>query len=164
MERLQIRSVRWWVGSTKDVRSSGQQLLLPVGDLRGMDTELLSQLGERLVAFEDGQGDLRLEGGSVIPFRPLHCLAPLCGHHSMAFVKPGYPLPHCGNSGAPSLLRGNSRILWNLLNACGALRGMVLAQKVQRVNGWLVAHSPKSAKAPDGDRAECIYENRSVIL
>jgi hypothetical protein len=34
-------------------------------------------------------GHLRLEGRSVIPSCPLHCLAPLVHHRLVAFVKPG---------------------------------------------------------------------------
>ena len=87
----------------KHVRGSGEQLLLPFGDLGGMDTELLGQFGQRLVAFDGGQRHLRLEGRSMIPSRSFHCLAPLVGHLAVALVKPGYHLPHCPNFRSPLL-------------------------------------------------------------
>jgi hypothetical protein len=44
----------------KYVCGSGEPLLLPVGDLGGMDAELLSQLSQRLVPFDGGQCHLGL--------------------------------------------------------------------------------------------------------
>ena len=40
-----------------------EQLPLPLGDLVGMNVELLSQLGQRLVASDGRQSHLRFEGG-----------------------------------------------------------------------------------------------------
>ena len=64
---------------------------------------MLSQLGQRFVAFDGGQGHLGLKGGSVIPSRSFHRLAPFVDHLLMIFVKPGSHLPYCPNFRSPLL-------------------------------------------------------------
>ena len=102
MEGREIRRVRRRVGPPNYVRGPRQQLLLPVGDLGGMDANVLGQFGQRLVAVDRGQRHLSLEGRPVIPSRSLHRLAPLVRHSSVASVKPGSHLSHCPNFRAPS--------------------------------------------------------------
>src|SRR5687768_12940071 len=46
-----------------------EKLRLPLSDLVGMNVELLSQLGQRLVASDGGQSHLRLESRCVVPAR-----------------------------------------------------------------------------------------------
>src|SRR3954452_24381686 len=46
-----------------------EKLRLPLGDLVGMNVELLCQLGQRLVASNGGQSHLRLESRCVVPAR-----------------------------------------------------------------------------------------------
>ncbi len=95
MEGLEIWHVCWRRGPTKDIGDPCQQLLLPFGNLRGMDLKLFRSCGQRLVAFDRRQRHVGLKGRSVIPSRPLHRLPPLVRHQMMAWVKPGYHLPHC---------------------------------------------------------------------
>ena len=101
VECLEIWRVRRGLGPAKHLRGSRQQLLFPFGDLRGMDPELFGQVRQRLVASHCGQGNLRVEGRSMIASRSLHRLAPLVCHHSVGWVKPGYHLPHCPNFRSP---------------------------------------------------------------
>ena len=61
----------------------------------GVDAELLGQFGQGLIPFDRSQRHLCFKGGSVIPSRVSHCLAPLCRHLPVALVKPGYHLSHC---------------------------------------------------------------------
>lgn len=96
MKRLQIRRPTV-VGPAKHVRGAGQQLLLPFGDLGGMDAELLRQLRDRLITFTACQRHMGLERISMIPSRSFHCLAPLVRHHSVASMKSGYHLSHWPN-------------------------------------------------------------------
>ena len=49
-----------------------EKLLLPSGDLRGMDLMLLRQFGQRLIAADRLQGDLGLEGGGMVSTRSFH--------------------------------------------------------------------------------------------
>jgi hypothetical protein len=60
-----------------------------VGDLGGMDEELLSQFRQRRVSFERRQGHLRRTRRAVSPSRSLHRLAPPVRRHLVASVKPG---------------------------------------------------------------------------
>ncbi len=108
MECFEIWCVRRRFGATKHVSGPRQQLLLPFGDLGGMDPKLLSQFGQRLVTFDRGQRHLRLEGRSVIPSRSFHCLAPLVDHLAVALVKPGYHLSYCPNFRSPLCLNALS--------------------------------------------------------
>ncbi len=55
-------------------------MVFPFGDLGGMDSELLGQFRQRLVAFDRRQRHLRLKRRPVIPTRPLHRLAPFGCH------------------------------------------------------------------------------------
>ena len=52
MQGVEIRCLSGTHRPAKHVRSSRQQLLLPLGDLSGVDAELLSQFGQRLVVFD----------------------------------------------------------------------------------------------------------------
>src|SRR5215471_16970307 len=56
----------------EQLRGALKQLLLPRRDLGGMDLVLLGELGERLIATDGLQSDLRLERGRVIATRPFH--------------------------------------------------------------------------------------------
>jgi hypothetical protein len=47
-----------------------QELVLPVGDLVGVDVELLGKLRQRLVVANCGQRDLRLERRGMVTSRP----------------------------------------------------------------------------------------------
>lgn len=95
VQRLKIRRLRWRFRPAKHVRGPCEQLLLPFGDLGGMDVELLGQFRHSLLTFDGGQRHLGLKGRSVIPSRSFRCLAPLFGHLAVALVKPGYHLSHC---------------------------------------------------------------------
>ncbi len=46
-----------------------EELRFPLGDLIGVDVEVLRQLGERLLPLQSGQGHLRLKARSVVPAR-----------------------------------------------------------------------------------------------
>jgi hypothetical protein len=59
---------------------------------------LLSQISERLVAFDGGQRYQRFEGGSVMAASSPH---PLIHRRSVVFVKLGYHLSHCQNFKIP---------------------------------------------------------------
>lgn len=61
MKSLESRCVCRRLDAAKYIRRLCQQLLFPLGDLSGMDAELLGQFGERLVAFDSRQGDLALK-------------------------------------------------------------------------------------------------------
>ncbi len=118
MERFEIWRVGRRRGPPKDIRGPRQQLLLPFGDLRGMDLKVLRQFGQRLVAFDRRQGHLGLKCRSVIPSCSLHRLAPLVRHHLVASVKPGYHLPHCPNFRSPLSLeikKDLSEKLWKII-------------------------------------------------
>src|SRR5215468_3115039 len=56
----------------EQLRGALKQLLLPRRDLGGMDLVLLGELGERLIATDGLQSDLRLERWRVIATRPFH--------------------------------------------------------------------------------------------
>ncbi len=59
--------------AVKDAVCTGEQLLLPRGDLAGMDVEPFGQLGERGFLSHRRQGDFRLEGrGMVTTWAFLH--------------------------------------------------------------------------------------------
>ena len=131
MQSLEIRRLCGSLRSAKHVYSSRQQLLFPFRNLGGMDTEVLSQFSERLVAFDRGQGHLRREGRSMIPSRSFHCLAPLIHHHLVAFVKPGYHLAHCPNLRSPlchplsSLKSSTVVLLVSMHDGCFFLRPLL---------------------------------------
>ena len=80
MQCLEIKRLSRSLRPTKHICGLRQQLLLPFGDLGGVDAELLSQFGQR---------HLCLKGRFMIPSCSLHCLAPLVHHLSEASVKPG---------------------------------------------------------------------------
>jgi hypothetical protein len=58
-------------GSKTGRRRAFEKLGFPLGDLIGVDIELLRQLGERLLSLHRGQSHLRLEGCCVVPARSL---------------------------------------------------------------------------------------------
>src|SRR5919107_3035551 len=70
---MQHRQVHRWtltVAAALRAKQPGcpvEQLRLPLGDLVGVNVELLCQLGQRLVASDGGQSHLRLEGRCVVP-------------------------------------------------------------------------------------------------
>ena len=101
MEGFEIWHLRRRFGSAKYVRGPRQQLLLPLGDLGGMDANMLGSFGQGLVAFDRGQCHLRFERCPVIASRSLHGRAPLVRHPLVASVKPGYHLAHCPNFRSP---------------------------------------------------------------
>ncbi len=101
VQRLEIRRLRRRLRPAKDLCCPRQQLLLPFGDLGRVDAELLSQFGQRLVAFDRGQRHLCRKGPSVIPSRSFYRLAPLVRHQLVTLVKPGYHLSYCPNFRSP---------------------------------------------------------------
>ena len=103
-QHLEIRRLGRSLRPTNHVCGSRQQLLLPFGDLGGVDAELLSLFGQRLVPFDRCQCHLSLKGCSVIPSRSLYCLAPLVHHLSVAFGKLGYHFAYCPISRPPLTL------------------------------------------------------------
>ena len=102
MEDLEIWCVRRGFHRTaKHVGGPRQQVLLLFCDLGGMHAKLCRQLRQRLLAFDRGEGHLRLEGRPVIASRSLHRLAPLVRPPSGASVTQGYHLAHCPNFWGP---------------------------------------------------------------
>ena len=73
-------SLRRFVGLlgtlAEDIRCVAQQLLLPIGDLVGMDIELLDQLGHRQITLYRRQGYLGFELGRMVPSLSSHCFSP----------------------------------------------------------------------------------------
>src|SRR4051794_4230234 len=70
MEHRQIHRRPLIVAATLRAKQPGcpvEQLRLPLGDLVGMNVELLCQLGQRLLALDGGQSHLRLESRGVVP-------------------------------------------------------------------------------------------------
>src|ERR1035438_8752434 len=68
-----------------------EQLRLPLGDLVGMDIELLHQFGKRLLALDRGQSHFRLEGRCMVPaWSFAHCLS--CSTAILAVLKAETPL------------------------------------------------------------------------
>src|ERR1700732_5215248 len=65
MKGFQIDGWRSGFGTSLSPEYPGrpfEELRLPLGDLVGMDIELLRQIGQRLLAFDRGQSHFRLEG------------------------------------------------------------------------------------------------------
>src|SRR4051794_27926020 len=70
MEHRQIHRRHLAVAATLRAKQSGcpvEKLRLPLGDLVGVNVELLCQLGQRLLALDGGQSHLRLESRCVVP-------------------------------------------------------------------------------------------------
>src|SRR3954465_11637900 len=70
MEHRQVRHRTLTVAATVRSKHPGcpvKKLCLPLGDLVRVNVELLSKLGQRLVALYGGQSHLRLEGRCVVP-------------------------------------------------------------------------------------------------
>ena len=73
MQALQIddRSRRFALVLAEHPSRSFEKLGFPLGDLIGVDVELLRQFGQRLLPLHGGQSHLRLEGCCVVPARSL---------------------------------------------------------------------------------------------
>jgi len=68
VEGIRAKTVKKWRATTdKHIGRARQQLLLPFGDLRGVDLKVLCQFGQCLVAFDRRQRHLRLKRRPVIP-------------------------------------------------------------------------------------------------
>src|SRR4051812_10171941 len=71
-----------------------EKLRLPLGDLVGMNVELLRQLGQRLLALDGGQSHLRLESRCVVPtWSSGHCFS--CAARILAAFRQKLHLSRC---------------------------------------------------------------------
>ena len=130
VQRLEIH---WW-GSlrrrlAKDAGRALEQLVLPVGDLVGVDVELLGELCQRLVAANGGQRDPSLERWGVVTSRPSgHFLLRLLGPaaRSQEQIVPLIPLPRfLGPPLIPAVANGSHPLFYRV--AQGILRGAVVS-------------------------------------
>src|SRR3954462_4668344 len=86
-----------------------EKLRLPLGDLVGMNVELLCQLGQRLLALDGSQSHLRLECRCVVPARSSrHDFS--CAARILAAFRQKLHLSRC--SDFLSQLYGISRRTW----------------------------------------------------
>src|SRR5712671_505185 len=97
MKGFQIDGWRSGFGTSLSPEYPGRpfkELRLPLGDLVGMDIELLRQIGQRLLAFDRGQSHFRLEGRCVAPACSLaHRLS--CSTAILAVVRQKLHLSSC---------------------------------------------------------------------
>src|SRR5690242_9867839 len=99
---MQHRQVHRWtltVAATLRAKQSGcpvEKLRLPLSDLIGVNVELLSQLGQRLLAPDGGQSHLRLESRCVVPARSSgHCFS--CAARILAAFRQKLHLSRCSD-------------------------------------------------------------------
>src|SRR5688572_27313580 len=86
---------------------------LPLGNLVGMNVELLCQLGQRLLALDGGQSHLRLESRCVVPtWSSRHGLS--CAARILAAFRQKLHLSRCSDF-LSQLSRTWARELWRKL-------------------------------------------------
>ncbi len=69
--QIDVRSCRLAFVLAEHPSRAVEKLGFPLGNLIGMDVELLRQFGECLLPLHGGQSHLRLEGCCVVPARSL---------------------------------------------------------------------------------------------
>src|ERR1700730_17862309 len=99
MKGFQIHGWRGGIGTSLSPEypdSSFEQLHLPLGDLIGMDVELLGQFGQRLLALDRSQSHFSLESRRVVPaWSFAHCLS--CSTAILAALRQKLHLSSCPN-------------------------------------------------------------------
>ncbi len=129
-----------------------QQLLLPFGDLRGVDLKMLRQFGPRLVAVDRRQRHLHLKRRSVIPSPSLHRLAPLLRHYLGGIGEARLPLTTLSKLPEPPLFDWASRCNAFIESFNGRSRDECLNAD----------HFPSLAEAESVIEAQCAHYNQRL--